>query len=186
MGFAARKANRLKGYDYSNRGAYFVTVCSAGKEQVFGSISPCVKSIPANVGDVGDGAHTVPHCSPGHIKLSLCGQIAKAHLERIAGIDKYVIMPNHIHMIILIECGRAPEDWTMWASSPTETNTNGVQSISQRIASFKTLVTKEYGHSVWQRSFYDHVIRDYDDYIRIWEYIDTNPAKWEQDRFYIE
>jgi REP element-mobilizing transposase RayT len=82
-------------------------------------------------------------------------------------------MPNHIHLIIQNDNG------TMWASSPT-------QSISQKIKSFKTLVTKEIGHNIFQRSFHDHIIRGEKDYLKIWNYIDTNPQKWQQDCFFTE
>ncbi len=68
---------------------------------------------------------------------------------------------------------------TMWASSPTK----NVETI---IRSFKTMVTKEIGNSIWQRSFYDHIIRGEKDYQKIWEYIDTNVIRWEQDCFYNE
>ena len=65
---------------------------------------------------------------------------------------------------------------TMWASSPT---------VSQKIKSFKILVTKTIGKPIFQRSFYDHVIRDEKDYLRIWEYIENNPGKWAEDPYYI-
>lgn len=60
----------------------------------------------------------------------------------------------------------------MWASTPTS------QSVSQLVKSFKILVTKQAGFSIWQRSFYDHIIRDECDYLEIWQYIDENPIKW--------
>ena len=82
-------------------------------------------------------------------------------------------MPNHVHMIVRIESGDGP----MWASAPT-------QSVSDRIRSFKTLVSKQIGVSIWQRSFYDHVIRNKEDYLHIWKYIDDNPAKWAEDEYY--
>ena len=85
-------------------------------------------------------------------------------------VDKYVIMPNHVHLIITI-------DGTMWASSPT----NNIVDI---VRTFKTLVTKEIGTPIWQRSYHDHVIRGEKDYLKIWEYIDTNVLKWELDCFY--
>jgi len=65
----------------------------------------------------------------------------------------------------------------MWASAPT-------QSVPSRIRSFKTLVTKAVGAPVFQRSFYDHVVRNEQDALRIRQYIRDNPAKWEEDRFY--
>lgn len=85
-------------------------------------------------------------------------------------VDKYVIMPNHIHMLLSI-------NGPMRASAPTK-------SIECIIRSFKTLVTKEIGLSIWQRSFNDHIIRGEPDYKNIWNYIDTNVMRWEKDCFY--
>ncbi len=87
-------------------------------------------------------------------------------------VDKFVIMPNHIHLIISLYR-------TMRASSPTE-------KIENLIRSFKIMVTKEIGNSIFQRSYHDHIIRDKNDYQKIWEYIDTNPLKWELDCFYTD
>lgn len=75
--------------------------------------------------------------------------VADQYVQGIRGIEKYVIMPNHIHMIICEETG----DGTMWASSPT-------QAKPQLIKSFKILVAKKIGFSICQRSYHDHIIRD--------------------------
>ena len=144
-----RKAVRLSEYDYATPGAYFVTICTKGRAPILSRV-------------VGDDAHIVP---------SDYGQVVERYIRSIPGIDKYVIMPNHIHMIICIEGG------PMWASAPT-------QSISSRIKSFKTLVTKSVGVSVFQRSFYDHVIRGEQDYRDAWNYIDQNPVRWREDEWY--
>ena len=144
-----RKPHRLKEYDYSAEGAYFITICTKDRKYILSSV-------------VGDDAHIVP---------TPYGTIAEKYIRSIAGIEQYVIMPNHIHMIIRIEGG------PMWASAPTS-------SVSQLVRSFKTLVTKEIGFSAFQRSFYDHIIRDEADYLKICNYIQTNPAKWVEDRFY--
>jgi REP element-mobilizing transposase RayT len=146
-----RKPTRLKQFDYSQNGYYFITICTHKKQKILCDI-------------VGDDAHIVP---------SQCGIIVEKYISNIPGIDKYIIMPNHIHLIIQNYNG------TMWASSPT-------QSISQKIKSFKTLVTKEIGHNIFQRSFHDHIIRGEKDYLKIWNYIDTNPQKWQQDCFFTE
>ncbi len=158
MELQKRKFIRLKGYDYSSNGAYFVTICTQNRECLFGEI-------------VGDDAHIVPN-----IILSEIGMVVQRYINSIAGIEKYVIMPNHVHLIIFISRN---EDGTMWASSPTTT-----QSIPQLIKSFKTLVTKQIGYSIWQRSFHDHIIRNEKEYQKIWEYIDTNPQKWEDDMYH--
>lgn len=155
MAFYNRKQNRLAGYDYSQNGAYFITVCIKDKKCLLGKI-------------VGGDAYIAPK-----ILLSEYGKTVEKYICGIKGLHKYIIMPNHIHMIIFI-CN---EEGTMRASSPT-------QSIPQLIKSFKTLITKEIGFSVWQRSYYDHIIRDDADYEAIWEYIENNPLKWKEDRFY--
>jgi REP element-mobilizing transposase RayT len=86
-------------------------------------------------------------------------------------VDKYVIMPNHVHMIIALEDANI--------------------SISYLIALLKTSITKQIRRAypsmqVWQRSFHDHIIRNEEDYQRIWSYIDTNPIRWELDCFYVD
>jgi len=144
-----RKATRLSECDYATPGAYFVTICTKNRAPILSRV-------------VGDDAHIVP---------SGYGQVVERYIRSIPGIDKYVLMPNHIHKIIRIEVG------PMWASAPT-------QSISSRIKSFKTLVTKTIGVSIFQRSFYDHVIREEQDYRDVWNYIDQNPARWREDELY--
>ena len=81
-------------------------------------------------------------------------------------------MPNHVHLIIVI---RAP-DGGVRAPRPTH--------LPAVVRSIKAMVTREVGHSVWQASFYDHIIRSRPDYLRIWQYIDENPARWAEDEYY--
>lgn len=161
-----RKPNRLRGYDYSTANYYFVTICTKNKSHILWD-------------KLHDRSHTLvgadAHIGPKH-KLSHCGECVDKHIKTIPGIDKYVVMPNHIHMIIGI--GR-DAGGPMLASAPT-------QSLSQLVKSFKILVTKELGYSIFQRSFHDHIIHSESDYLRIWQYIDTNPSTWEQDCFYTE
>ncbi len=157
MEFPKRKKIRLKGFDYSSCGAYFVTICTKDRSEILSNI-------------VGYYAYIVPNTV-----LSEIGMVVQKYINGIVGIDKYVIMPNHIHLIIFIY---GYEDGTMRASPPT------TQSISQLIKSFKTLVTKQIGYSIWQRSFHDHVIRNEIEYLKIWQYIDTNPQKWEEDCYH--
>ena len=151
MELPKRKSTRLKDYDYSQDGYYFITVCTKEKQKILCDI-------------VGDDAHIVP---------KEYGLITEKYLSNENQIEKYVIMPNHIHMIIKIDNG------TMWASSPTK-------SVSDIIRSFKTLVTKEIGEPIFQRSFHDHIIRGEQDYKEIWQYIDNNPTKWKEDKFYVD
>lgn len=152
--YSERKILRLQNFDYSQNGAYFITICTRDRKQYLCKI-------------VGDDAHIVPQ-----IKLTNYGYIVEKYIKNVPGIDKYVIMPNHIHMIIKVK-----NNGTMWASSPTT-------AIPQIIKSFKSLVTKQIGFSIWQRSYYDHIIRGEKDYLEIWEYIENNPQKWQLDCYY--
>lgn len=117
---------------------------------------------------VGADAYIGPHTA-----LTGYGKIVERYIQTIPGIDKYVIMPNHVHLIVLIEQENGP----MWASAPT-------QSLPNHIRSFKTLTSKAAGISLWQRSYYDHVIRNEREYLQIWQYIDDNPAQWAEDEYY--
>ena len=107
------------------------------------------------------------------MQLNEFGKIAEKNLEKIQKmydtikIDKYVIMPNHIHLILVIDKG------------------NNL-SISNIIKKYKEWITKESGKSVWQKSFHDHIIRNEKDYLRIWEYIDENVLRWSLDMYYSE
>ena len=163
MELQKRKRTRLEGYDYSSPGAYFITICTNERK--------CI------LGNVGQGL------APAEMNLSQYGKIAKEQLLDLENrfktikIDKYVIMPNHIHIILV-------SDNTAGAS-PCPT-------ISDVICSFKSLTTRlcnklNYkSQKLFQTSFHDHIIRDENDYRKIWEYIDTNVIKWEEDCFYDE
>ena len=151
-----RKKLRLENYDYKSYGAYFLTVCTTDKKHILGKI-------------VGGDAHIAPH-----IELSAYGITVKKYIKNIKGIDVYTIMPNHIHLIIRVGFD---SDGTMWASSPT-------QGIPQLIKSFKIMVSKECGKTIFQRSYYDHIIRDEKDYMEKQDYILTNPSKWAGDEYY--
>lgn len=156
MELPRRKPNRLMGYDYAACGAYFITICTKDRCEWFGDV-------------VGVDAHIDPH-----VVLTPYGEIVQKYIQNIPGIDKYVIMPNHIHMIILKWEDESNGNGAMWASPPTKPP----KTVSQLIQSFKILVTKEIGFSLWQRSFYDHIIRNEHEYQQIWKYIDSNPALW--------
>ena len=160
-----RKPTGLPGYDYSQNGAYFITICAAEKQHVFGKVC------------VGQGL------APAEMKVSRCGKIVAQQIEEICHryktvvVDKYIVMPNHVH--ILLRLLPAPA-----GASPCPT-------ISDVICAVKSLSVREcrkigYMGKLFQTSFHDHVIRDERDYQRIWDYIDSNPAKWEEDCYYNE
>ena len=160
-----RKAIRLQNYDYNSPGVYFVTVCTKEKRKILCDV-------------VGTGLPDGPQ-----IRLSSYGEAAEKQLEHMADfysyikLDKYVIMPNHIHLLLRVTyCGGGP------SGRPVPTNSK----ISAFIGTFKRFCNREYNENIWQMRSYDHVIRDEADYLKIWEYIENNPAKRNEDRFYSE
>ena len=160
MNLPKRKQNRLQNYDYSSSGAYFITICTQNREQILCDF-------------VGDGALDVPKTV-----LTDIGRIVDKHILSTNNIpsvtvDKYVIMPNHIHVILIVD-----NNGTSKAPSPT----NNI--ISHSVSTLKRFINKEIGYNIFQRSFHDHVIRDQNDYLKIRNYIDTNPAKWQEDQYY--
>ncbi len=169
-----RKPTRLKEYDYSNDGVYFLTICSKDKKPVFSKIA-LNSSNASSRKFVGDGVLDVPK-----IDLSTYGKIICKYIEQISNhynninIDNYVVMPNHIHILISVSsCGTS--------RTPSPTNST----ISAFVSTFKRFVNKEVGNNIFQRSFHDHIIRDEQDYIEHYTYIENNPAKWESDELYI-
>ena len=162
-----RKRNRLKDYDYTSNGAYFITICTKDRKNIFWD-----KSQPDFVGE----DIILP---PDNVQLSPHGKIAEEAIKAIPKyyphieLLQYVIMPNHVHMILFI-----PYDSERITSSPT--------SILTAVGQMKRYVSKKIGTAIWQRSFHDHVIRDKNDYEKISKYIYENPIKWQYDCFYTE
>ena len=157
-----RKAIRLIEYDYSQNGAYFVTICTKDGKSLFGRI----------VNDV--GANCVrPH-------LSQVGKIVEAEIMQIGkvyngvSVDCYVVMPNHVHMIIMLQ------------EASDNGRTQFAPTISRIIKQWKGSITKKIGFSPWQKSFHEHIIRNDKSYVKIYEYIENNPARWQEDRYYHE
>ena len=154
-----RKPNRLPDYDYSQNGAYFITVCTQDRKKVLSKIS------------VGT---PVPGCPPmPQVELLRHGEIADNVIRQLnefynhISVDKYTIMPDHIHLLITI-CDGHPG-----RGVPTRTS-----EIARFVGTFKRFCNKGYGENIWQSRYYDHVIRNQQDYNEIWEYIENNPTKW--------
>jgi REP element-mobilizing transposase RayT len=175
-----RKQIRLKGYDYSRNGAYFITFCVKDRAKLLGHIEP-------------DAPPPVPDAS--YCKLTPYGDVVAKritemcrHYENIE-IPHYVIMPDHVHMIILVSDnegnGRSNEEDGLARGkngmSRTPSPANAV--IPAFISTLKRFTNKEVGFSLWQRSFHDHIIRDEREYDRIAKYIENNPQRWLDDRF---
>ncbi len=160
-----RKNLRLRYFDYSQAGYYFVTICTKDKQKLLSSI---VK------GGSFDAAT---------IELTLIGKEIVKTIDFIENqsvnilFDKYVIMPNHLHAIIILQ---------------GEPGGDGTPPLQKIIGQLKSFTNKRYNEInrtksliLWQRSYYDHIIRNEKEYKEIWSYIDTNPSKWEEDKYHI-
>ena len=166
--YAKRKPNRLFGYDYSQEGVYFLTICASEREPIFGRIEP----------GVGGGVPDAPY-----VRLSQAGKEIEFCLTEMIRVYEgvsllhYVIMPNHIHLLLHLESG----------PSGTPAPTHGQranQTIPAFVSTLKRMTNKRYGRNLWQRGYHDHIVRNDADYLRIWQYIETNPAKWAEDKYY--
>lgn len=157
----------MKDWDYDTPGYYFVTVCTQGRKNLFGDMKRA-------------GLEPAPTNAFGRT-------VAETWLElptHISGIvaDKYVVMPNHFHGIVRLEDGGVGA-----GSKPARIP------VTEIMRQFKTFSARRInqmrgtpGTPIWQRSYYDHVIRDEQDYLRVAQYIDTNPSKWREDEYYEE
>jgi putative transposase len=153
---------RAAWWDYSNAGAYFITICTDARKHFFGRIEN------------------------NSMLLSPCGTLAEVFWRRIpdhskfAVLGRYVVMPNHIHGILHVADGRVPRprsvDNVMSGISPQ------ANSVSVIVRSYKSAVTRQAQHLgfdfAWQPRFYDRIIRDEDEYSRIEQYIVDNVSTW--------
>lgn len=154
-----RKPLRLPEYDYHSNGAYFITVCTKDRKPILSKISVGM---------------TIGH--PPDVVLTAFGRITENAIQNIetvypfVHVDNYVIMPNHIHLLLFLYCddGRSMI----------------VPTVSRIIQQLKGAVSKQIGRSIWQSRFYDHIIRTERDYREIYLYIDNNPARWAEDEYY--
>ena len=140
-----RKKNRLKYYNYSTEGMYFITICTKNRTEILGKIIN------------------------NNIILSQEGKMVKKYIEQIEKVyngtymDEYIIMPNHIHLII---------------------NIQKKMDISRIIKQYKMSVSKVLGYSIWQKSYHDHIIRNEKEYYIIKNYIQNNVTNWKQDKYF--
>ena len=167
MEYQKRKHPRLSSYDYSQSGVYFITICTKDKKRILCDIVDGTSKPIVGRDDLGTPFYGI------EIKYTPTGRIVDKYIKSITqnyenvSVDKYVIMPNHIHILISL----IPKDSRRAESSrPTK--------ISQIIGVLKRLINKEIGENIFQTSFYDHIIRDEEDYIIKWKYIEENPIKW--------
>jgi putative transposase len=167
----ARQSTRLPGYDYSQEGAYFVTICTNKHQLLFGNVTDGVMLLN-------------PY---GEIAQNCWTEITQ-HFANVE-LSAYVIMPNHIHGILVTK----DASWTKVLSQQINHSESFGKPVSFSlptiIRSYKSAVTRRInmrqGNNeslIWQRGYYEHVIRSEEDMFQIGEYILGNPAKWENDR----
>ena len=160
-----RKSNRISNYDYNQNGAYFVTICTQDRKKILSKIS---------VGTPVSGC-------PQELCLQLLpyGVIADKYIRQMndfyqnLSVEKYTIMPDHIHLLITIHS----MDGHPGRGVPTKVN-DRTSVIARFVGTLKRFCNKEYGENIWQGRYYDHVIRNQQDYEEIWQYIENNPRKW--------
>lgn len=159
-----RKDPRLKGYDYSRAGAYFVTICTQHRKNILSTI-------------VGEGS-PLP-------QLSRYGEIVDKWIRMIPekyqefSLDNYIIMPNHIHILLSVtkEGGRG---------DPSPTADAAIGWLKYHATKEINRIRGTAGEKIFQRSFFDHIIRNRDDYNEIYKYICENPKRWYIDKLYTQ
>jgi REP element-mobilizing transposase RayT len=163
-----RRSIRLKGYDYSKAGAYFVSICVQKRECLLGDIVND-EMVLNDVGRVVSDSWTWLGTQYDHVEL-----------------DEYMIMPNHLHGVVIIQSWGGSR--TALPSSQTAPTSN-LKSLGRIIGAFKTVSTKHINEMrrtpsvrLWQRNYYEHIVRDENELMRIREYMENNPLKWEFDR----
>ncbi len=167
-----RKPTRLQNYDYSQNGCYFLTICTAQKRSLFGRyLVGALHEAPA-------GKFPCHRC----IGLNTRGKIAEAVLreteKRFAEIhiENAIVMPNHIHILLTVDWEKGKWERAL-REAPLQRSL-----LAQAIGFFKANVSKEIHRTepnltVWQRGFYDRIIRNKTEYLRAWEYIEYNALK---------
>ena len=157
-----RRSIRLRGYDYTRDEAYYVTLVTHERRTLFGDIID------------------------GEMRLNDTGQLIMDTWEWLATrhpyveLDSYIVMPNHLHGIIVItDHGR---DGSLTSPTPRKP-------LGRLVGAFKTVTTKQVnlaegmpGQLLWQRNYYEHVIRNDEEWDRVREYIASNPMRWEMDK----
>ena len=156
-----RKPTRLKNFDYNSTGAYFITLCMENRQQILSQI--------VGVDVPGD---------PKNAELSSYGIVADKYIKQMSKfyenitVNQYVIMPDHIHILLFVRENGSPR---------TSTPTKQTSTVSHFISTFKRFCNKEYGKNIWQRGFHDHMIRNRKNYEEIAKYIYENPMRWYYD-----
>ncbi len=163
-----RRSLRLRGYGYTEAGAYYVTVVTWKRASLFGEI-----------------VNSKMHLSEAGQNVAECWNAVPRHTPWVI-LDAFVVMPNHVHGIVFI----AKDPVGAQHAAPLQNGYRGPRphSLGAIVRSFKSAATRQMnllrgtpGAPVWQRNYYEHVIRSEDELNRIRQYIEENPARWEED-----
>ena len=192
-GLKKRKTPRYQGFNYNCVGVYFLTICTQNRRCILSHI-------------VGTGVLDCPQT-----ELTKYGKIAEKYIRQLnefyhhLSVEKYVIMPNHIHLLLWVkennmtDNGQSGTPVPTMRGKPPRTSSNGQSetpvptnierannACSQFVSTFKRFCNKEYGENIWQARFHDHIIRNRDDYEEHVKYIYENPLRWYYDELYTE
>ena len=187
-----RRSIRLKGYDYSQSGLYFITLCTVDRTCMFGNVVE------------------------GKMQLNDIGQLVEQEWLNTINIrhddvrlHNYIVMPNHFHAIIEIRRGEShspqshspqshsSQPHSLKSLSPQTINEGNInkndspqrmkspsKTVGAIVRGFKGAVSRQLGYTVWQRNYYEHIIRTDESYRHISTYIENNPTKWQSDKLY--
>lgn len=176
-----RKRIRLACWDYNSPGVYFLTFCTLGKKSTLSHI-------------VGPGILDGPE-----VRLTHYGKVVQGTLNTLVQsspqwkLHHYVIMPNHVHLLLELQKVDTAREGPSGKPGPTGMADDVLDvprptnaEVPKFVSSLKRYTNRMCGTQLWQERYYDHVVRNEHDFLRIWKYIDENPAKWTEDRFYIK
>ena len=163
----ARRSIRLREYDYTQPGVYFVTICTHGRRLLFEE--PALKALAEECWQ------RIPEHHPG------------------VGLDAWVVMPNHLHGLVVLKArGRGVQLNAPTSREPTTRNSvisPRAGTLSVIVRTYKAAVTTRcrragYSEFAWQRNYYEHIVRDEHDLLRLRKYVQENPLKWESDEYH--
>ena len=163
-----RKRMRLSGWDYSGEGTYFLTLCAQNRKPMFSRV-------------VGRGIPDAPD-----VLLSEYGRVIHESLVFLKGhypnivFHRWVIMPNHVHLLLSLLGNAGQAGGASGMPRPTDAV------ISKLVSSLKRFTNRKTGTQLWQNGYYDHIVRDEQDFLRRWQYIDNNPAAWLDDDYFVD
>ena len=163
-----RKKMRLADWDYSEEGTYFLTLCAKNRKSLFSRI-------------VGRGILDAPEVQLTEIGLviqnTLCYLVEK-HPEMM--FHRWVIMPNHVHILLSLSKSRKTAGGASGKPRPTDAV------VPKLVSSLKRFTNRQTAVNIWQDGYYDHIVRDEQDFLVRWQYIDNNPAAWLDDDYYVD